>query len=90
MARESYRFSVTGRVQGVYFRQATVNKARELGLHGWVRNLPDGRVEGMACGEADELEQLRQWLHQGPPAARVEAVEWQPGQETAQGFELRR
>lgn len=74
----SYRFTVTGRVQGVGFRWATVGQARALGLAGWVRNRADGSVEGVACGDAGKLEQLHQWLQRGPPAARVEAVEWQP------------
>ncbi len=69
------RFRVSGRVQGVGFRYATLDEARRLGLDGWVRNLPDGRVEVLARGEAARLDQFYHWLLQGPPAARVTGVE---------------
>ena len=62
---------ITGRVQGVYFRASTQREARRLGLTGWVRNLPDGRVEVMANGPADSIVALERWLHRGPPAAHV-------------------
>lgn len=68
------RFLVTGRVQGVFYRAATQETARRLGLGGWVRNLADGNVELVACGEADKLKELEQWLWQGPPRARVAQV----------------
>lgn len=73
---------VSGLVQGVWFRAATQEQADELGLTGWVRNLPDGRVEVLACGEKEKLMQLQEWLKQGPPHARVdemrrEEVSWQ-------------
>ncbi len=67
-------FLVSGRVQGVFFRANTQAMARRLGLTGWVCNLPDGRVELVACGEEDRLKQLEAWLWQGPPHARVERV----------------
>lgn len=91
-ATECYRFSVNGRVQGVHFRQSTCDQARRLGLQGWVRNLADGRVEGLALGAPAALDQLRQWLLQGPPAARVDALDWQAAEPSPglQGFELRR
>jgi acylphosphatase len=86
----SYRFRVHGRVQGVMFRQSTAQRARELGIDGWVRNRVDGSVEGCATGPADALEILQRWLHVGPPAARVTQVEWQPSDETpAPGFAVR-
>jgi acylphosphatase len=69
-------FRVSGRVQGVFFRQSTRQEARRLGLGGWVCNMPDGSVEGEACGNAGALSELRAWLQHGPPAARVESVEW--------------
>jgi acylphosphatase len=62
-------------VQGVFFRAGTQQTAQRLGLTGWVRNLPDGRVELVACGEEATLAQLEAWLQQGPPQARVERVE---------------
>ncbi|HUR40313.1 MAG TPA: acylphosphatase [Verrucomicrobiae bacterium] len=81
----SYRFVVRGRVQGVFFRQSTVERARALGIVGWVRNRDDGFVDGIASGSAEALEQLRAWLQHGPPAARVESVEWVDGAEEAVG-----
>ncbi len=69
---------VAGRVQGVWFRQSTLEQARSLGLVGWVRNLPDGRVECLACGPEAALEALRAWLHEGPPLARVTEVVCRP------------
>ena len=68
------RFLVGGRVQGVFFRASTQRKARELGLRGHARNLSDGRVEVLAVGEAQALEQLAEWLQHGPPQARVDAL----------------
>lgn len=72
-----FRFLVSGRVQGVGFRQATARRAQGLSLRGWVRNLGDGRVEGVAAGEPSALEQLRAWLEQGPPTARVDGLVWE-------------
>ena len=71
---------VSGRVQGVSFRAYTVDEARRLGVHGWVRNLPDGRVEAEAEGERASLLALVRWCQLGPPAARVDGVEatWRP------------
>ena len=69
------RFLVTGRVQGVFFRASTRERALALGLAGKAENLPDGRVEVIACGEAEALDTLGDWLWQGPPAARVDEVQ---------------
>lgn len=66
--------SVRGRVQGVFFRASTRDKARVLGLCGTVRNLPDGSVFVEAEGTEAALASLVDWLHEGPPAARVEEV----------------
>lgn len=65
---------ISGRVQGVYYRLSTCERARVLGLTGWVRNLTDGRVEVLAMGDALALEQLERWLWQGPERAQVDAV----------------
>ena len=69
------RYLVSGRVQGVGFRFFTHRAATREGLHGWVRNLPDGRVEIAAEGDADALERFERDVRHGPPAARVEHVE---------------
>lgn len=64
-----------GRVQGVGFRYAARERARRLGLVGWVRNLSDGRVELHAQGESTSIEEFESWLAAGPPGAVVEALE---------------
>jgi acylphosphatase len=74
-ARRSVRLRVRGRVQGVGFRYFTLRRARELGLGGWVRNLPDGGVEVEAWGGEPAIDRLRAALAQGPAGARVTAVE---------------
>ena len=72
---------VSGKVQGVWFRVATQDKAKDLKLTGWVRNTADGRVEVTAFGEKDALDLLFTWLHEGPELANVtdvsrEALSW--------------
>jgi acylphosphatase len=69
------RCLVSGRVQGVFYRASTRDRARSLGVTGYARNLPDGRVEVLACGQAAPVEELCRWLWQGPPAARVDSVD---------------
>lgn len=69
------RFLVSGRVQGVFFRASTRERALELGLRGHAVNLPDGRVEVVAAGGAESVEKLAAWLEHGPPMARVARVE---------------
>jgi acylphosphatase len=68
------RCHVSGRVQGVWYRGSTQHKARELGVSGFARNLADGGVEVLACGEAEAVQALANWLWQGPPAAHVSDV----------------
>jgi acylphosphatase len=70
----SLQATVYGRVQGVFFRAFVTGRARELGLAGYVRNLPDGSVEVRAEGERQELEKLVGYLEVGPPASRVSKV----------------
>jgi acylphosphatase len=70
---------VSGRVQGVFFRSSTQDQANQLGLSGWVRNLPDGRVEVLAQGNPDAIEELHSWLELGPRHASVSDVECVPG-----------
>lgn len=69
------RWLIAGRVQGVGFRWSTYREANGTGLAGWVRNLPDGRVEVVAKGAELALQQLDAFLRTGPPGARVENVE---------------
>jgi acylphosphatase len=66
---------VSGKVQGVFFRDTTRRKAMEFGVTGWVKNLPDGRVEVVAEGTEDGVDKLEQFLHEGSRGARVEEVE---------------
>ncbi len=75
---ECRRWLISGRVQGVFFRESTRRKAAGLTLSGHAFNLPDGRVEVVACGALDSLDQLERWLHEGPPDARVDQIETLP------------
>jgi acylphosphatase len=68
---------VSGQVQGVWYRASTQKQALQWGLTGWVRNLPDGRVEVLACGEKAQVLQLFEWLKQGPPKAKVAEVSYE-------------
>jgi acylphosphatase len=83
---------VTGRVQGVFFRASTRDEGRRLGVTGWVRNLPDGRVEVLAEGSEPELLRLASWCRMGPPGARVEGVElsWSAPTGEYRDFSVRR
>jgi acylphosphatase len=82
--------TVTGRVQGVALRYSALQAARKLGVRGWVRNLPDGRVGYHAEGAERAVASFLTWLEQGPPAARVDALESQStAQIHADGFEIR-
>jgi acylphosphatase len=69
------RCLVSGRVQGVFFRASTRQRALALGVLGHARNLADGRVEVLACGEAAAVDALCSWLWQGSPASQVTGVE---------------
>lgn len=73
--RRQVHLLISGFVQGVCYRAYAQEVARSLGLTGWVRNLPDGRVEAVAQGDSDKLDEFIAWCRQGPPAARVDAVE---------------
>ena len=92
MAPERLGIVVNGRVQGVWFRGSTQEEALRLGLRGWVRNLPDGRVEAVIEGERRLLEQLLAWCRTGPPGARVAAVSarWETATGEFEGFSIRR
>ncbi|QNP39884.1 acylphosphatase [Lysobacter solisilvae (ex Woo and Kim 2020)] len=88
---KSVRFLVGGKVQGVWFRASARDRAVALQLRGYARNLSDGRVEVLAIGDDDAVEELGQWLHYGPPQAQVDELERvdahdEPG---LAGFEIR-
>lgn len=82
---------ISGRVQGVWYRDSARRRASELGLSGWARNLPDGRVEAVAEGPRRQVERFIEWCHEGPPAARVTGVqvEWQPPAGDLEGWTTR-
>ena len=69
------RCLVSGKVQGVFYRASTAEQARRLGVTGYAKNLPDGRVEVLACGEEARVKELIGWLWKGPPAAKVQGVD---------------
>lgn len=74
MALQRIHAIITGRVQGVGFRQTTKQKASEIGITGWVMNRKDGGVEVIAEGSADVMDSFLDYLSQGPPSARVDNV----------------
>jgi acylphosphatase len=89
--RSRVRIVVTGRVQGVAFRQATVDAAHRIGgLTGWVRNRPDGSVEVLAEGERAALEALAAFCGRGPRLARVDDLQvgWEPAQGGLAPFDI--
>lgn len=80
------RVVVHGRVQGVFFRDSCRREARRAGVHGWVRNAPDGTVEALFEGAEEDVERMVEWIRHGPTYARVErvdVVEEQPSGHTA-------
>ena len=86
-----YRYVISGRVQGVFFRASTQQLAEQHGVSGWVKNLPDGRVETFACGPSESVQQFEQWLHHGPRLADVREVVKTPAECHAAGsFEIHR
>lgn len=91
MERTRAHVYVSGTVQGVYFRATTRETAQEHGVDGWVKNLPDGRVEAVFEGREDAVEQMIDFCHDGPERARVEDVDvtWEDP-ERLDGFEIRR
>lgn len=82
---------VSGTVQGVGYRFSTVDQANQLGISGWVRNLPDDRVEAVFEGTPAAVEEMIHWCHKGPPAAVVKnvAVEYKES-EGIRGFQIKR
>jgi len=80
------RLLISGRVQGVGFRWHLLAEAERLGLQGWVRNLQDGRVEVLICGEQGAVAELIHWAGIGPPPARVDSVEVEDSAERVCGL----
>ena len=82
---------VRGLVQGIFFRVSTKEKAQQLGITGWVRNLDSGKVEIIAEGEKKKLEELIEWCNKGPSSARIEEVktEWQLYKAEFENFDIR-
>ena len=74
--KECRLFLIEGKVQGVWFREATRREAQSLGITGYAKNMEDGSVQVLACGEPGHLARLGEWLKQGPPLARVDRLEW--------------
>lgn len=72
--KKAVRADIEGRVQGVNFRMATAQAADRLGVYGWVRNKPDGSVEALLEGDADRVDAMVKWCHEGPPVASVTNV----------------
>jgi len=82
--------TVTGRVQGVFFRAWTREQADSLGVNGWVRNCPDGHVEAHVEGDGAAVEQMIDRMRGGPPSAQVEDVRiWEVEPCDFDGFEVR-
>ena len=75
MGKKRVRVLIDGRVQGVCFRMETRRAAEERGVEGWVRNLPNGKVEAVFEGEDSKVQSMLQWCETGPPLARVNRVE---------------
>lgn len=80
---------ITGKVQGVWYRDSMRLEAERLGVAGWVRNRRDGSVEAMLQGDAAAVAALVDWARHGPPAAQVAGVEVSEGEGRYQGFERR-
>ena len=91
MDRARAHIFVSGRVQGVLFRDGTQRRAKRLGINGWVRNLADGRVEAIFEGEKNKVEQIVNWAKKGPILAKVKdfKVEWQEYKGEFGDFEIR-
>lgn len=75
MTHSARKYTVHGRVQGVWFRDSTRREAERLAINGYAINLPDGNVEVLACGAADALAELEAWLRHGPPLASVTSLD---------------
>ena len=89
--KERAHVYISGDVQGVFFRDSARQKAEELDLNGWVKNMPDGRVEALFEGPANAVQEMLDWCEEGPSQATVEDVdaEHESAEEDLEGFEVR-
>lgn len=92
MQKSRVHLTIVGRVQGVYFRASALQRAKNLGLTGWVANCPDGSVEAVAEGAVAKLEQFVDWCRTGPDGAHVVnvSVHWQSADDTFRDFSIKR
>ncbi|WP_447957983.1 acylphosphatase [Vreelandella sp. EE7] len=88
MVTKNVRAWVSGKVQGVHYRSSTQQQARTKGVTGYAKNLPDGRVEVLMCGDAEAVTALGEWLWQGPANAHVTEVSFEEvsGVRVPEGF----
>lgn len=84
--KTTHHLRISGRVQGVWYRESMRQEAERLGVAGWVRNTGDGAVEALVQGEEQAVEALIAWAWAGPPGARVDAIETTPGEGSFSGF----
>lgn len=85
------RVLISGRVQGVFFREKTRSMAKKIGVTGWVKNLSDGRVEAVFEGSKKSVEKIVNWTKRGPILAKIEGIdiEWQEYKGEFVDFEIR-
>lgn len=90
-AHSRIHLHIEGRVQGVFFRASTAEKARQLGITGWVMNCDDGSVEAVAEGKRAKLEDFVAWCHHGPPGAQVRTVHvvWESAKNAFDAFRIK-
>ncbi len=88
---ERARVTISGQVQGVFFRDSAREKAEDLGLAGWVKNAPDGRVEALFQGPSRKVREMVEWCEHGPSQASVESVDadFEEAYGDLEGFEVR-
>lgn len=84
MSHQRLTMLISGKVQGVYYRASAARKAAELGVTGYAKNLPDGRVKLVAEGSQAALLSLREWCSEGPPAAKVDTINTDEGRATGE------
>lgn len=91
MIKKRAHVFVSGKVQGVFFRQNALKKAKALGISGWIKNTEDGRVEAIIEGEEEKINTMIEWLKVGPPLARVKNIEvfWEKVGEEFWDFEIK-